>query len=552
MGRLTALGWAPMHVSERHGTRGAEALRSGGWPSITRRLADPRALNVLAVVVLTCVGFAVRLAIAGQPLFADELATYWIISTNGLGGVVSTVHSDAEITPPLFFAAAWLTTQIDLTPELVRAPSLLAGAASIPLIYLLGLRTVRRPAALVAAGLTALSPFLIYYSAEARGYALMTALVVLSTLAMLLAVEARRTRWWLVYGACSCGAVYSHYTSVFVLAAQFLWLVWAHPEARRPALLANIGAVVAFVPWLSGLRADLDSPTTEILSELTPFDWGYVGQSLSHAAVGYPYQQSTGLDEVPGIPALVLLGLAVALAVAGLAVTALRRGPGLPRVHLSPPLILVVVLALSAPIGEAIASAIGTNVLGARNLNASVPAFILSLAALLMAAGPWLRLLTAALALGAFALGAAKLLDEQYQRPNYKAAAELIDSETSPGDVVIDAAVLSPGPYSPLDVSLRGPHRVIRSGAPAERTRPFGLFDRVVPREEAAARAIAAADGRRIFVVAAPEADQPGLRGKPPSPSSFRPRYRLVETRTYPGTPAVLLQVWAERSSSPE
>ena len=53
-------------------------------------------------------------------MFADELSTYWIVSTNGLADVVDTVHGDAEITPPLFFIPAWLAAQIDLTRRCVR------------------------------------------------------------------------------------------------------------------------------------------------------------------------------------------------------------------------------------------------------------------------------------------------------------------------------------------------------------------------------------------------------------------------------------------------
>jgi uncharacterized membrane protein len=125
----------------------------------------------ILVGLLTAVGAAIRVAILDQSLFADELSTYWIVSTNGLGGVISTVHGNAEITPPLLFVASWLATQIDLSRELLRLPSLLAGVASIPAIYLLGTRTVGRPAALVAAALTTLSPFMIYYATEARSYA---------------------------------------------------------------------------------------------------------------------------------------------------------------------------------------------------------------------------------------------------------------------------------------------------------------------------------------------------------------------------------------------
>ena len=75
-----------------------------------------------AIVALTAVGAVVRLAVLHDSLFADELSTYWIISGRGLGGVISTVHTDAEITPPLFFVLSWLTTRLDLSAEMLRAP----------------------------------------------------------------------------------------------------------------------------------------------------------------------------------------------------------------------------------------------------------------------------------------------------------------------------------------------------------------------------------------------------------------------------------------------
>ena len=114
---------------------------------------------------------ALRLAVAYQSLFADELSTRWVVAGHSLGDVISIVHTDAEITPPLSFVASWLATRVALTPELLRAPSLVAGAVTIPLVYAVGVRTVGRRAAIVAAALTALSPFMVYYSAEARGYA---------------------------------------------------------------------------------------------------------------------------------------------------------------------------------------------------------------------------------------------------------------------------------------------------------------------------------------------------------------------------------------------
>jgi hypothetical protein len=531
-----------VQASQMHATRVAEPATAVGtrdWQSAGSRLAGRRALPAFAVLLLTAVGLGFRLAIIGDSILADELSTYWIISTNGLGGVISTVNTDAEITPPLFFVASWLATQIDLSPELARAPSLVAGVASIPVLYLLGLRTVGRPAALVATAITAVSPFMIYYSAEARGYALMMLMVMLSTLAMLLAVDTGRARWWVVYAACSCAAVYTHYTCVFALGAQFLWLLWAHPEARKPAVVANVGAAVAFLPWLSGLRHDFDSPTTEILSALTPFDWHNVGLSLSHMAIGYPYS-ILPLEDLPGIPAVVLFSLALLIASVGVASKVYRGARQGRFARVDRRIVLIVGLALAVPVGEAIVSAVGTNIFGGRNLAAGWPAFALSLAALLLAAGPRPRFVAVALVMGCFVIAAGKMLDASNQRPNYEAAANFIHREGGPGGVVIDGAVLSPGPYSPLEVALGRSHNVFRSAAPFQRDHPFAVFDQVMPERKVFGRAVAAAEGRPILVVS--------VRDRPaPKTRLFPPRYRLAESHTYRGTADLTVQVWTAR-----
>ena len=88
-------------------------------------------------------------------------------------------------------------------------PSLLAGVATVPLVYVLGARTVGRAAGLAGAALLALSPFAIFYASEARAYALMTLIVVLSTLALLRALETNERRWWAAFALLQAAAMYS-------------------------------------------------------------------------------------------------------------------------------------------------------------------------------------------------------------------------------------------------------------------------------------------------------------------------------------------------------
>jgi MFS family permease len=512
-------------------------------PAIARPVtARPGLWAPLAVAAVTLVGAALRVAVAHQSLFADELSTYWIVSTRGLGGVLSTVHSNAEITPPLSFVLGWLATRIDLTPEMLRLPSLVAGIATIPIVYQLGLRTVGRAAGAVAASLTALAPFMIYYSGEARGYALVMAFVALSTLTMLIAVDIGRARWWVAYAAFSGAAIYTHYTCVFVLGVGLTWLLWAHPEARRPALLAGLAVLVAYIPWLSGLRNDLKSPTTDILSALQPFDALHVRLSIEHWSVGYPYASIAPLRDLPGRPALVLLGLALAVAAAGLVVRFGRDRRSRRAFH-DRRLLLIVALALATPVGEALFSAFGsTTLFSTRNLASSWPAFALSLAALLLSAGPRLGLLAVALAIASFAIGAAKMLQDRFQRPDYAAAGAYIDRSAAPGDAVIDeSGVLSPGPLTHLDPVLHRPLRVFRANAPRERQHPFTVFDPVVSPAAASRRAVATG-GRHVFLVS----DVAGARAL-----RRLPGYRAVAILTYPGVLRVVVRTYTRGSGRP-
>jgi Dolichyl-phosphate-mannose-protein mannosyltransferase len=458
---------------------------------------------LIAVAGLTVLGFVLRAAQFDQSLFGDELSTYWILHDHSLGEVLDSVRSNDEITPPLYFVLGWLSLELGPDPAWVRLPSLLAGTAAIPLVYLLGVRTLGRGAGLVGAAVMTLSPFMIYYSAEARSYALMIALVTASTVALLAAIDSRRARWWVVYAVCSCGALLSHYTSAFPLAAQFAWTLWAHREAIRSLLLANLGVVAGFAPWIPGFIDDNSSPTTEILSALQPFELDAVRFALEAWAVGYPYVR---LETVPGHVGGVLIAVGLLAAATAGAVRLWRSWrrsrPGVRAAMRRIParLVLVASLALAAPLGEAIYSALGTNLLGARNLNASTPGLALAIGAVVSSAGSLLAVGCAALVLAGFAIGAARTFDSDVARIDYAAAAGVIERRWGPGDVVVDAAPLTPVPLTGLDVYLPQSNPEFRLGLPLSE-HPFMVGDPVPPPGRLIAQAYETGEGRSIFLV---------------------------------------------------
>ncbi len=381
---------------------------------------------------------------------------------------------------------------------------------------------------------------MVYYGAEARGYGLMMAFVVLSTLALLLAAQTGRAAWWPLYALASCAAVYTHYTCVFVLVVQLAWLWWAHPAARRPALLANAAALVAFLPWLGGLRGDLDSPTTKILSDLQALGPGYVRTSLAHWSIGYPYARpTTAIGAVPGHVALVLVAAGLLLALGGVA----GRLAGGRRPRAGEGVVLVVALALAAPVGEALASALGSNVFGVRNLASSWPALALASAALLTAAGRRVGALAAGLVVVALAIGAVKMLGPDLRRPDYDGAGRIIDARAAPRDVVVDGGSVTPaGMPGALVPAFDRPHRTLYLGREKVRYDPFRILAPGPPTSETVGQAVRAAHGGRLFVLLA--------RGTPLSrrtAAAIPPPYARVATWTARGLVPLQLLTYERR-----
>ena len=401
-----------------------------------------------------------------------------------------------------------------------------------------GVWTVGRPAGLVAATLVALSPFLIYYTTEARAYGLTLLLVLLSTLTLLRAIDTGRVVWWVAYALSSSAAIYAHYTPVYVLGAQALWAFFAHPRARLPVILANAGAAVAYLPWLPTLLDNTDSPGSKVIGILTPFNAANVRIELGRWGLGHPY---VPLRDLPGWAGIAMFLGGVAAGATGLFL-ALRRSAEIRRVpRPSSRVVLVMVIALATPVGLLASSLIGDSVWNARNLTSSWPGLAVAVGALVTAPVGLVRVAAVSLVVGAFAIGAFNMLDADNQRPSYAEAADFIERTSSPGDVIVESPVPTPGPLAPLtdvaDDDARSRHPVERLGYPSLRAKlrspPYALLP-VASAETVAQRALRRGRGGDIFVVIGGSAElRTGLleafqEGLPTD-------VRLDQRRTFPG-----------------
>jgi 4-amino-4-deoxy-L-arabinose transferase-like glycosyltransferase len=433
----------------------------------------PRTFFVL-VALITLGGLLLRLPSFHDSVTGDEISTYYIVNGHSLGRVLQLVHSNQETTPPLYFVLAWAARGLlGSEAESIRLVSLITGIAAIPLTFLLGLWTVGRRAALVGATCMALAPFMIFFSTDARPFMLVLFFALVSTLALLRALDTGRLVWWAAYAASSCAAAYTHYTVVFLLVVQLGWALWTQPGARKHLVLANAAAAVAYLPWLGGLRADLHAPNSTIQLPVTLHELRLILENwwIGHTVIP--------IEQLPGNVARVLAAAGLAIGVIGLVLRVSRehRSSWAPS-HRT---VLIFLLAIAPVALIAIYSWTRADILDSRNLITSWPGLALAIGTLVTRPARPLREVAVVMTLVAFAIGAAKIVAASAQPPDANAAVAFIDRVGAHGDPIVDSAIFV-NPLSELDVALA------EAGTPTYT--PGNTSDRAHPATPAQARPV--------------------------------------------------------------
>src|SRR5690348_12826983 len=242
-----------------------------------------RARHLQLLAGITLAGALLRfLTLDVQSYWLDEVATVNILH-HGFGGMLSAV-SAGESTPPLYYGVAWVWAKVFGTNEVgLRSLSALFGTATIVVAFMLGREVAGRRAGLIAAALCAFNPLLVWYSQEARSYALMVLLTALSLLALLRAIDDptpwRLARWALV----AIAAMATHYYAGFLVGAEAVWLLYRCP-LRRQAALAVTAAAVAALALLPLALHQRSTGAARFISE----------SSLAKRLVQVPKQFATG------------------------------------------------------------------------------------------------------------------------------------------------------------------------------------------------------------------------------------------------------------------
>lgn len=216
------------------------------------RAISERTGSGTALLAITIVGAMLRCYHLGQnSLWIDEIASletarerFWTIPAAAM--------RQNAFEPPLYFwllhamAAAFGDGEVAL-----RVGSAIFGALTIPLVWLLIWELSRqRQVATLSAIFIALNPLHLWYSQEARPYAIMMFFGTGALLALAKALRQPSRRLWAMFALCTAIAMLTHAVSCVILAVGFLWVLLRPDRSKmmRPFLLSAAASLLLLLP----------------------------------------------------------------------------------------------------------------------------------------------------------------------------------------------------------------------------------------------------------------------------------------------------------------
>ena len=394
----------------------------------------------LAAVLILAAGLRF-FRLDGQSMWADEGTS---VALSGRSLTAITWGAAKDIHPPLYYYLLhFWTAALGTSVAAIRGLSALLGTLLVAATFGLGRKLWGSAVGLSAAFLSAISPFQVYYSQEARMYILVALLGALSTLLMVWLLERLGKRGSpllpaALYVAAAVGCLYSHYFGFTVLLAQNLgFLVWlaggSRGRWRAFAIWAALQAMVvgAFAPWLLLTLGQLRS--WPAVSE------GFGARELAGRVLEV-FSLGLSADSAYLAPAMAAFAF---LLVVGVAAWWLKGRPWRPRAF---PVALAA-LCFVVPVVVMYALSQGRPMYNPKFILLATPGYLLLVGRGVVAlawAGRWRAprlILAGALSMVIVATSAQSLgayyFDPRCARDDYRAIARYVEAAAQPGDAIL-------------------------------------------------------------------------------------------------------------------
>lgn len=274
-------------------------------------MEDTRTTRWMWIILggLAVLGSALRFYQLHYQIIADDEwhAIHQVL--NGGFASIATSFGRADHGIPLTLFYELLSRTTGLEEWGMRLPLLAAGIASIVVIPWLLRFAASRPAALIMAGLLAISPIHVYFSRTARPYALTMLTTAVALVAFWHWWRRGDRRWAITYVVAAAASCYSHLITAPFVTAPLLYAGCAAlgPASQRDFAplwrVVKLGIALA-LPLLvllgPPLVADFASLSTKAGRSLPGWDTAYRASSLLFGSASIPFLTASGLLTIIG------------------------------------------------------------------------------------------------------------------------------------------------------------------------------------------------------------------------------------------------------------
>ena len=196
---------------------------------------DVRPIWLVLLVLITLAAALLRLAQADESLWLDELHTAW--AAMGPADEIALRAQFGNQSPLYFYLVRGAVSCFGRNEIALRLPSLLAGIALVPLVAWLTLCwTDDRVASLTAAILVSVDHYCLFYSQEARPYAIVQLVGLVQVVCFWKLLVGHGGRWRVGLVATTVLLFHLHYTAAILIPAELVayGLYYAVHRRRLP------------------------------------------------------------------------------------------------------------------------------------------------------------------------------------------------------------------------------------------------------------------------------------------------------------------------------
>ncbi|MBR0133775.1 glycosyltransferase family 39 protein [Candidatus Saccharibacteria bacterium] len=161
--------------------------------------------------------------------------------------------SISQAQPPLYFLA--LKTWAHFFGHsviIMRALSAIMGALAIIFAFLWLKYKYGSTIAIVSSFMMAISPALVHFGQSIAPYTMLIAIFFAATFFLQLAIDDKKTAWWVIYVLLLIAGMLTSYFSLFAWLAHFVYLatIYRHKIFQHKFVYIYIFAFAAYIPWM--------------------------------------------------------------------------------------------------------------------------------------------------------------------------------------------------------------------------------------------------------------------------------------------------------------